>query len=289
MGFHRQGGQSGSETADEEDRPKVRSSAWEFFQLAGLAVLLALLLKVAVLDACRIPTRSMEQTILEGDFLLINKIAYGARTPDVIPFTKLRIPSLKLPGYTRPGRGDVLVFQYPGSPDGPAHSRPEHYVKRCLALPADTVAIVEGRVLVNGGEILLPAGARVNRAPARQAYGPVRVPRKGDLVDLSGPSANLWRVLIAREGHTVGANERGETLIDGFAASAYRIEKDYYFVLGDNRDDSYDSRFWGFLPEDLIVGKAFMVYWSWDERFAEKPFLSRLLAVRWGRLGTIIH
>jgi signal peptidase I len=271
------------------DQQKAWGLALMVFQLAGIAVLLALFLKIAVLDACRIPTRSMERTILEGDFILVNKIAYGARTPDVGPFTNLRIPPFRLPGVARPGRGDVLVFQYPGGPDEPKPAQTGHFVKRCIALPGDTVAIDQGHVWVNGGEILPPRQARIEPLPVQHSYGPVRVPKKGDVVPLSGLSVDRWRILIAREGHIVGTTDRGETLIDGLLCSTYQIENDYYFVLGDNRNDSYDSRFWGFLPENLILGRAMMVYWSWDERSVDRSFFPRLLSVRWERLGTIIR
>jgi signal peptidase I len=289
MGFPRQHEQAGSMTGGRGDQQKGRGVAWSVFQLAGFAVILALFLKVVVLDAFRIPTRSMEQTILEGDFILVNKIAYGARTPDVVPFTNLRIPSFKLPGYALPGRGDVLVFRYPGGPDESKPALTGHYVKRCIALPGDTVAIIKGHVWVNDREIPPPRGARIEPVRPQSTYGPVSVPRKGDVVSLAGPSADRWRILIAREGHTVGTNDRGETLVDGLVNSTYTVENDYYFVLGDNRDDSYDSRFWGFLPEKLIIGRATMVYWSWDERSVDRSFFSRLLSVRWERLGTIIH
>jgi len=284
--FRRLLGSTGSTSLDPVVRQRKESPVRTFLFLAGVAFLLALLLKTFVLDAFRIPTASMENTILAGDFLLVNKIAYGAHTPDVIPFTDIHIPSTRLPGLTRPRRGEVLVFQYPDTSNLSPHV---HYVKRCIALPGDTVAIVDGRVLVNGVETQTPESARIEHPPARYTFGPVVVPGKGDLVDLSPASIERWRTLMAWEGHNTGMNERGEVLINGLPQSSIRLENNYYFVLGDNRGDSFDSRSWGFLPENLIVGRAMLVYWSRDERAGGTSFLARLVSIRWGRLGTLIH
>ena len=108
------------------------------------------------------------------------------------------------------------------------------------------------------------------------------------IVPLSGKTIQLWRMLIMREGHSVGSGTSDTALIDGVPTSQYRIEKNYYFVLGDNRSNSLDSRFWGFVPEEMIIGKAMLVYWSFDKS-AGSSFTGRFSSVRWPRIGILVR
>ena len=94
---------------------------------------------------------------------------------------------------------------------------------------------------------------------------------------------------MRHEGHTVGVKENGSVFIDGTEATMYRVEKDYFFMMGDNRDNSLDSRFWGFVPDDLIIGKAILVYWSWDESALPDGFFDRIAGARWNRIGTFVR
>jgi signal peptidase I len=110
------------------------------------------------------------------------------------------------------------------------------------------------------------------------------------VIPISPATIDRWESLIQEEGHVVSRSPEGEVRIDGVPAPTYRIEKNYFFVLGDNRDDSIDSRQWGYVPDDAIVGRAMLVYWSWDESSpARNAFVSRLLSVRWPRIGTLIR
>jgi signal peptidase I len=120
-------------------------------------------------------------------------------------------------------------------------------------------------------------------------YGPIRIPRKGDVIALTAKTLPLYRDLIAYEGHTVSlVGER--VFIDGGAADRYTVDRNYYFAMGDNRDNSLDSRYWGFLPENDMVGQAMMVYWSWDP---DLPLVfdpvEKIASIRWNRIGLVVH
>lgn len=197
-------------------------------EIFGLTVALALAVKTFVVDAVHVPSASMENTLMVGDFVLVNKFVYGASTPRFLPLVGSRLPVLRLPAPGSPRRGDVIVFY---APDG---APPRLYVKRLVGLPGDTVMLRGGALVVNGVEIALPESAKRPQKPVPD-FGPVVVPAAG--------------------------------------------EKILYFVLGDNRDDSLDSRAWGFVPFDRVVGRAMMIYWSVDSR----------TGIRWGRPGTVVR
>jgi len=237
---------------------------------------LALVLRVFVLDAYRIPSGSMADTLLPGDFLLVNKLVYGAATPRVVPFTSLQIPFFRFPGLSSPRRGDVVVFVLDGTT----------YVKRCVALPGDTVFVRGSTVLVNGREVPLPGTARI---PDEHAFwnlrtiGPLTIPRCGDRLTPKRGSTTFLLRLIEREGHTAAVTPGGTLVVDGRSTDAYTVAGDQYFMLGDNRDNSLDSRINGFVPATGIIGKAMLVYWS----RAVPPDMPG--GIRWSRLGTLIR
>lgn len=288
-------------TAEAAEREALR--ARDAVQIVVAAVLLALVLKACVVEAFLIPTPSMEYTLRAGDFVIVNKVVYGAKTPAHVPLLDLPLPVLRFPALTSPKRGDVLVFELPPyARTGDAQAT--RYVKRCVALPGDTLRIKNRRVFVNGEELVVPSarGAARHLLPQdygdprifppgalfnEDQYGPVIVPRRGDTLRLAPATFFMYRDLIAYEGHRLGLDEQSRLLLDGHPASEYVPEKNYYFVMGDNRENSFDSRFWGFLPEDAIIGKAMMIYWSWEHTpQAGKGWWNR---VRWDRIGTLIR
>jgi len=266
----------------------------------------ALFLRTFVLEAYRIPSRSMERTLLAGDFLLVNKFVYGATTPRYVPFTSIPIPHLTLPAFASPHRGDVMVFRFPGA-QGPGDNHPSaNYVKRVVAIPGDTVVIEGGNVFVNGAPAPVPhlASGGARPFPSARFVGdwiprlgalhptrsrPVVVPGTDQVLRLSTDPIDWWRQLIEQEGHRVEILHDGRVAIDGTITETYRFSRNYYFVLGDNRNDSYDSRYWGFVPDDNIIGRAMMVYWSWEETVLPMSLPERLRAVRWPRIGTIVR
>ena len=264
----------------------------------------ALFLKTFVVEAYQIPTASMENTLLVGDFLLVNKLAYGFRTPRYIPVTPVAAPSFSLPFFGKVESGDIAVFEYPGDRDQVEASEPVYFVKRCIGLPGDKVEIRKGRVSVNGRMMLFPErgisangsggsyGHRMYPAGSRYTdynYGPVVVPGKGHRIALNPRNLEEWRTLIQREGHRIQSNKDGSILIDGQKRSEYVVRRDYYFVMGDNRNNSMDSRYWGFVPDENLVGEALLVYWSWNPDVPVNSFGEKLRSIRWERVGELIH
>lgn len=268
--------------------------------VGGVTLLCALLLKVFVVEAFRIPSSSMERTLQVGDLVLVNKLAYGLRTPGVMPFTSRRITPWSIVRTRDVRRGDVVVFEFTlRSSDGlPADIL--YYVKRCVGLPGDTVEIRSGRLYINGRELLAPetaVGPSFSTARRREArfpdgagftdrdYGPVRVPRAGDTITLDPSLAGHWLPMLYQADHQVEIND-GRVFIDGAECTTMVVEDDQYFVLGDHRDNSWDSRMWGFVPRRDVVGEAFMVYWSMEEPEVRGDGAG---TIRWDRIGTLVR
>ena len=285
---------------------RKKSKPQEYLNALIIAALIAFILKIFLIEAFRIPTGSMENTLLIGDFLLVNKFVYGATTPMTIPFTSVRIPYIRFPAIKEPHRGDVVVFDFPGFRDELKTSEAVDYIKRLIGEPGDTIRIINKQVYVNGkifpnppNSIFSPDTSGTNITDPRtfprgsgwneDNYGPLRVPKEGDIIHLSPDNIGEWKILIEREGHKVQIAPDNATLIDGKQSNDYRVEQDYYFMMGDNRNNSLDSRFWGFMPRDHVIGEALLIYWSWDPNI---PFseIGRLFgSVRWSRVGKIIR
>ena len=119
-------------------------------------------------------------------------------------------------------------------------------------------------------------------------YGPIIVPKCNDLLQLDPATLSSWHVFIEREGHSVRV-QAGTIIIDGKVATSYRVQRDYYFVLGDNRENSLDSRFWGFVPDDHLVGRAILIYWSWDPEIPVHSLSEKYATIRWKRIGILVQ
>ena len=210
-----------------------KSTAREYFESICVAVILALFVRTFVVQAFKIPTGSMENNLLIGDHLLVNKFVFAptlTRAEDaLLPIDPIR-------------RGDILVFKYPEDPE-------RDFIKRVIGLPGETIEVRDKRVYVNGQPIEEPYvqylfpfepgnadDGGVRDFDVRRTYGPVTVPG------------------------------------------------DHYFMMGDNRDNSQDSRYWGFLPRHYVKGKALFVYFSFGESSSGLPGL-----VRWNRILHQIH
>ncbi|MBI1921562.1 MAG: signal peptidase I [Geobacter sp.] len=210
--------QQETEAAEVKKKHIVR----EYAESILVAVLLALVIRTFVVQAFKIPSGSMEDTLAIGDHILVNKFIYGTK----IPFTGTRLVKIR-----DPRRGDVIVFEYPEDPS-------KDFIKRVIGLPGDTIQVMDKKVYVNGKLFQIPQ----------------EVHKEQDLV----PGAQ---------------NPRDNT-------KPISVPPDSYFVMGDNRDRSYDSRFWGVVKNEKIKGLAFIKYWSWDkENFG----------VRWRNIGRLIH
>jgi signal peptidase I len=213
-----------------------------------VAILLFLVIRTFLVQAFKIPTGSMERTLLVGDWLLVNKAVYGAQ----VPFTGLRLPA-----FENPERGDVVVFRYPLDPS-------KSYVKRVVGLPGDTIGMRAGVLYVNGKR--------------RDEEYVQHVQPGGDYYD---PSFEWQRAYLA----------------PGVDARAYRPTRDdwgpivvpegKYFVMGDNRDNSQDSRYWGFVDRSSITGRPLIIYYSYDPS-ALRP-LPWITEVRWSRMGDLVR
>lgn len=290
----------------EEETSPSRHRVHDYFLTIFVTLLIAFFLKTFVVEAFRIPSASMENTLRIGDFLFVNKFIYGAETPKTFPLTNIEIPHIRLPALTEPNRGDVIVFEYPGDRDEKKPSHAVNYIKRCVGIGGDTLLIQNKTVFINGREFLLPVQNRYSRPSdflPRESiagmfpkgslfnpdfYGPIIVPSKGMILDLSNGAIEQWRTFIEREDHHVDVADDGVT-IDGTFADSYVVERDYLFMMGDNRDNSLDSRFWGFVPKENIVGKAMFVYWSWDSSVPITSIWEKFSAIRWSRVGTLIQ
>jgi len=215
----------------------------------GMALVLFVVIRTFLIEAFQIPSGSMERTLLAGDFLFVNKAVYGAQIPGT---------NARLPRFEAPRRGDVIVFAYPKNPE-------LNYVKRVVGVSGDTVEM-------RGGEV------RVNRKPLAEPY----VQRMDPGHDVFDPDFAWQRDYLV--GGLRGAREYHPTR-DTWGPLVVPPGK--YFVLGDNRDNSSDSRYWGFVDESAIKGRPLVVYFSYDREAHDA--LPWLTDIRWRRLGSLVH
>ncbi len=194
-----------------------------------IAVILALFIRAFVVQAFKIPSGSMKNTLLIGDYILVNKFIYGVK----VPFSEYTIIPIK-----NPKQGDIIVFKFPNDPS-------KDFIKRVVAVAGDTVEIRSKKVYVNGdvvkSEFAVYSDSRTYSDP--NMY-PEHFIRRDNLAPNEIPEGKL-------------------------------------FVMGDNRDESNDSRFWGLVDVSAVRGKAFIIYWSWNK--------NKKIGVRWDRLGDLIH
>lgn len=269
--FNRNGHESNPEA---EVKPKgPPKSVWrEYFESAVVTVIMALFGMTFIVQAVKVPTGSMQNTITIGDHLLVNKFIFApGETVSFLPQREVR-------------RGDIIVFKYPGNKYDPRRDdRPDNkpittnYVKRVVGLPGDRLRM-EGRIVVVNDKPLpehqleaidhndkAPLSPTLNSAP-RKADESYDVYYNPDFVEEDYP-------IFSKEG-------------DGREIT---IPAGHYFVMGDNRNNSEDSRYWGFVPRDLIIGRAMFVYWSYDESAPQSNFLIDFFAnTRWSRTGTMV-
>ncbi len=281
---------------------------WDFWKNLLFAAFAALLIKTFLIETSRVPTGSMEKTILVGDFLFVNKFIYGSSSPRNIMFTDIKLPYFQLPAIRDPEKGDIFVFEYPGDRDDLEAKSIMSYVKRCIAEPGDTLQIKNKVVYINGKEApipkhiqylqreilppsyheprIFPKGSGWNK----DQYGPLVIPKKGNVVKLTPQNIEIYRTLINRTYKRKVVKVKGNDIyIDGKKTVEYTIPQDYYFAMGDNRDDSADSRYWGFVPREKVIGEALMIYWSWDPSIPFSDFFRLLGSTRFNRIAKIVH
>ena len=274
----------------------------------GRLALILFVVTSSFVQGSRVPTPSMETTIMTGDFLLVNKLAYDLTTPRNIPLTNIALPFSKLIKWNDPKRGDIVVFEFPGNRDEIKNANIENYVKRCVAVPGDTVEVCNKVLFVNGKQAPIPTHAQYVRnytLPENfvdtetfpkgimqngDNFKPLVVPKKDDVIKLSGANIEQWKTFINRDfGRDVVSVNNGKIFIDGKEATEYKVTEDYYFMMGDNRDNSLDSRYWGFVPRRNVVGKPMIAYWSWDSNIPTTNILELLASIRFNRIGKIVY
>jgi signal peptidase I len=365
-------------SASAKKSKKKKSKTREWIDALIFAVIAATIIRTFVMEAYTIPTPSMEKSLLVGDFLFVSKMHYGARIPNTplsFPFAHntmpliggksylewIKIPYLRIPGFEKIENNDIVVFNWPRDDDSRPVDKKENYIKRCIAIPGDSLEIRDGMVYINGAknieypgqqmdyfvntdgtainervldELGIDAGSPTNvpgqfyfflteaqsesvkklgnvktvipliqspgdiptigdaifPADARHFpynidnFGPLVIPQKGTTVELSPANIALYHRIISQyEKHSLDITKEGKIMIDGKESNAYTFAMNYYWMMGDNRHNSQDSRYWGFVPEDHIVGKAWFIWMSWDRNgsFGSK--------IRWSRLFNSIH
>jgi signal peptidase I len=205
-------------------KEKKKSTIREYIESIVIAIIIAMVIRATVVEAYRIPSGSMEDTLLVGDFLFVNKFIYGVK----IPFTNTNL----LPGVREPKPGDIIVFKYPENPS-------RNFIKRCVAVEGQTVEMRNKKLYIDGKQVKEEYVKHIhpNVLPGRDNFGP------------------------------------------------YKVPKGHLFMMGDNRDNSQDSRFWGPLDEDLVKGKAMIIYFSMDK---EDPYFWKIPSIRFSRIGDLI-
>ncbi|KAA3436853.1 signal peptidase I [Rufibacter hautae] len=345
---------------------KKKSFLREWADAAMFAVVCATLIRWLTFEAFAIPSSSMEQSLLTGDYLFVSKLHYGSRTPMTplqVPLTHqtiwgtnlpsfsdlVQLPSYRLPGFTNIKHNDPVVFNHPQEVERPVDLK-TYLIKRCIGVAGDTLQIKQKQVYLNGnlthspGKIqysyflrtegyvqekffkkhgitdvypaqggyivhTLPQTAEVLRsfdfikevalletppgvtdpavfpqAPATHAwnqdnFGPLYIPKAGATVVLTPQTLPLYEKIIRVYEHNPHLEVKdGRVYQNGKELTQYTFKQNYYFMMGDNRHNSLDSRFWGFVPEEYVVGKAVLVWMSSDSSasFTDK--------IRWNRL-----
>ena len=361
---------------------RTKDAVQEWSEAIGFAVIAATLIRWLIMEAYTIPTPSMENSLLVGDFLFVSKFHYGTRTPmtplqvplthqkiwftDIPSYIKsVQLPQYRLPGISHVKREDVVVFNVPPrwlneGIDYPVDLK-TNYIKRCVGVAGDVLEIRDKQVFANGVALKNPPRMRfsykvvtkeyisdknleklgidqddvgyvtqpeqtkveymlhldsakvaelksvpyiisVDPFPAqtgrdpdifsksryapwnRDNFGPLTIPKEGMTIQVNDSTLALYGETIVSYDHAKDAKiESGKLYVDGKEQTSYTFNQNYYFMMGDNRHDSLDSRFWGFVPEDHIVGKAFFIWLSLDKNAG---FFNK---IRWSRFFDLIE
>lgn len=227
---------------------------WEWTKIMATAVLVFLVVRSFVVEAFQIPTSSMENTLLVGDFLLVNKAVYGAE----VPGTQWGLPALD-----QPGVGDIVVFEPPASAGQPPGAR---YVKRIVGAPGDTLSMRDGRLFRDARRVEEPYAKHVR--PWEDPFS-VRFEWQQPYLATEG---------LLGEGDYRPTRDNWGPLV---------VPPDSFFVMGDNRDNSEDSRYWGFVARQEIMGRPLFIYYSYERD--DPASLPWLTDVRWGRMFDAIR
>ncbi|CAA0204302.1 Signal peptidase I [Tenacibaculum maritimum] len=389
-----------TDTAYNKNRSlKPQSSLGEWVSSIAFAIIAATLVHTYFMQPYTIPTSSLEKTLLVGDYLFVSKFHYGARVPmttvaapmvhDSLPLVgtksylsndnldnlswknKLSLPYMRLPGFQKIKRNDIVVFSWPvdslktmwGDHSGKFTYKPidkkTNYVKRCVGVPGDSLAVKDGYVYINEKKTVLPDRAKpqwfftvdtggknlsqaaIKRYNIREAttrngkyilnltddeaakmaknpivksisktlqpagnfdkavfphddqyawssdnFGPIYIPKKGVTVQLDSKSIPFYKQIIKNYEHNNLVVQGDKIYINGKKATSYTFKQDYYWMMGDNRQNSLDARNWGYVPFDHVVGKPVFIWLSWDPN--APSFFAKLQTIRWDRMFTTV-
>ncbi|MDN5200776.1 signal peptidase I [Fulvivirgaceae bacterium BMA10] len=347
---------------------RKKSPVREWIDAIVFAVVVATFVRWLIFTPYKIPTPSMEKTLLVGDYLIVSKLHYGAKTPQTplqIPLasnfiwgtkipsylTWIQLPVYRLPGFSEIKNNDVVVFHFPDELEFPSDGRTP-YIKRCIAIPGDTLQIkeklpyinnmaqpipprmqtsylvktqqnIKDRVFwryditdvqrLNGGYIIQTSEDKVKKlqelpfideiqelkheagAAEPDAFpkseelhwnadfmGPIYIPKRGDKIAINHETLAIYKDVIKNHEHNEEVEIKGDELyIEGKLIREYTFKLDYYFMMGDNRHNSLDSRYWGFVPSDHIIGKAVFTWWSVNEH---ESWFNLSDKIRWDRI-----
>jgi len=220
-------------------KTNIKEKIIEYAKSIAVALVIYLVISTTIIKATQIYSGSMEDTLLMGDFLFINKFIYGIK----IPYTDIRLPALR-----DPKPGDIIVFKYP-------LDESISYVKRCIAVAGQTVEIKNKVVYVDGKPFRNPKGVKFTSHVQPMGYNDPQIFPPGN-----GNGDNYGPI---------------------------KVPAGHLFMMGDNRDNSSDSRYWGFLPMKNVVGKPIITYWSWSKDVPLWDFFYKVRTIRWKRIGYI--
>lgn len=281
---------------------KIGNICINLFYYTSLLIIGFITLRVFVFGSYKIPTDSMEPAIIPGDFVLVNKLAYGGRLFNLFSALEGEKVNIKrAPALVPIKHNDVVVFHipHPSSWDKIQMNMSKYFIKRCIGIPGDTLSIVNGIYIVNSDSSIKLGNYESQQALGNlpvdmfptfvyntfpndsllnwniKNFGPLYIPKKGDRVSLNRINALLYKKIIEWEKGYLLSLENDALLDNGAIMHEYVFTHNYFFMGGDKVENSQDSRYWGLLPDDLIVGKASLVWKSKD------PYSGRII---WNRL-----
>lgn len=268
-----------------------------------MIISLFIAIQILLFSSFKIPSDSMEPVLITGDNVLVSKLIPGARLFNV--FAAIRgeqVKIFRLPGINKIQRNDVMVFNYPypNNDDKMGMNMVKYYIKRCVGLPGDSLSIINGYYRIN--DISEPVGyiegqenfsVQSNKMLKDdhlywsfpqdsiigwnvKNFGPLYIPKKGDVITMNRQNAIIYRKLIEWEtGKELSIDDSRNVSLDNLPISSYSFQSNYYFAAGDKLEGSQDSRYWGLLPEEFIIGKAVLIWKSTNPQTKE---------IRWGRI-----